>query len=101
MIFTPHGSMDRCHAEVAVLVHEGDGGGGDEAQREGHREAHQEDHHAVESSKFVSPQGCESYDAGRAVDHGTREYTPDKHRHPEIVTRINKIFKHKYLTIID
>ena len=71
--------MNGRHAEVAVLVHEGDRGGGDEAEGERHSEAHQEDHHAVESSEFVSPQGCESYDGGRAVDDGAREYTPHKY----------------------
>ena len=70
--------MDWRHAKVAVLVDEGDGRGGDEAKGERHRETHQEDHHAVESSQFVSPQCCESDDGCRAVDDGAREDAPHK-----------------------
>ena len=80
----PHGGVYGHHAEVAVLVHEGDGGGGDEAEGEGHGEPHQQDHHAVEPAQLVSPQGGEGYDGGRAVDDSTREYAPHKHRHPAV-----------------
>ena len=92
MIFTPHGSMNRSHAEVAVLVHEGDGGGGDEAEGEGHGEPHQQDHHAVEPPQLVSPQRRESNDGGRAVDDCAGEDAPHEHRHPEYINISSSIW---------
>ena len=76
---SPHGSMNGSHAEVAVLVHEGNGGRGDEAQGQGDGQPHQQDHNTIEPAKLVSPQGGESDYCSCAVDDCTGEYAPNKH----------------------
>ena len=74
--------MYRSHPEVAVLIDEGNGRGGDKAERERNHEAHDEDHDAVEPAQFVSPQSGEGNKGGRAVDDGAGEDAPDKYAQP-------------------
>ena len=74
--------MYRSHPEVAVLIDEGNGRGGDKAERERNHEAHDEDHDAVEPAQLVPPEGGEGHQGGRAVDDRTGEDAPDEHAQP-------------------
>ena len=79
---TPHGSVDGSHPEVAVLVDEGNGRRGDEAERERNHEAHDEDHDAVEPPQLVPPEGGEGHQCSSAVDDRTGEDAPDEDTEP-------------------
>ena len=82
---SPHGRVYRSHEEIAVLVDEGNGCGGDKPEGERDHEAHDEDHHAVESPQFVSPQSGESDQPGYHVDDSAGENAPNKDTQPDDV----------------
>ena len=76
-----------CENEPRCLVHEGDGGGANDAEGEGKEEAHEQDHERVEAAELVLPQCEERNEGGADVDSDGGEEAPDEHLVPDLGSR--------------
>ena len=85
----PHHGVRWEHAEAAVLVDEGYGRRGEEAEGAGDYCAHHQDHDAVELAELVPPQHRERNEGCNAVEKHRGDKTPHKHGDP--------VNKHKFL----